>query len=416
MIAKLRCLSKKAVYKMLSAFFILAFSFSFTVYAAPSPPEIDATSAILIESGRGQVLFAKHEKARLHVSTMCKMMTTLLAIEMAKLDQEVTISKESSGTGGATLHLEAGEKYTVEDLLYAVMLESANDAANALAEHVGGNIGKFVEIMNNKARELNLKDTHFKNPTGLFDKDQYTTASDIARLMKYSLGNQTFNKFFSCKATPWDKDGRRQILLNKNRLFWNYDGVDGGKVGYYDEDKYSVITSATRSNLRLVSIVLDSPVDNAFNDSTKMLDYGFINFRTGVLVYKGQKLTESTIEGKKVGLVSSSDEYYTFPTGESYIKDISFDIMKNPAPPITKDKIIGVARYTLSDDSQIDVTLYPDTEILPPENKIQKAVDNLKQNKGLTVLLIVLSAAEVLLAVYYSARFVGRKIFKRLKY
>ncbi|NSW89355.1 MAG: D-alanyl-D-alanine carboxypeptidase [Firmicutes bacterium] len=363
-------------------------------------PEIKAPSAILIEAERGQILYKKQADKKLHISTANKIMTAVLVIEKGDLESKVTISKESTASEGSVLFLTVGEKYTVEDLLNAIILTNANDAANALAEYIGGDINKFVEIMNTKAKELNMQNTYFTNPTGLYDSAQYTTANDIGILMKYALGLPTFNRIFSYRAVPWvDKKGT-DLLTNSNRLFWEYEGVDGGKTGYIQKELQTAITTATRNDRRLIAIVLDAPENSVLQDSVKLLDYGFNNFKKGVLVSKNQPLTSITIGDKEINLISTSDIYYTYPIGETYVKSFSFNISKNLKPPITKSMIIGIARYTLQDGTIIDVNLYPETEILPPDNFYTTLVKRLKENRDIFILLIFLICIEVLIILY----------------
>jgi len=361
---------------------------------------IKAPSAILIEADRGQILFKKQADKKLHISTVSKIMTAVLVIEKGDLEAKVTISKESITAEGSVLFLTVGEKYTVEDLLNAIIITNANDAANALAEYVGSDISKFVDIMNNKAKELNMKNTNFTNPTGLYDKEQYTTANDIAILMKYALSLPAFNRIFSYRAVPWvDKKGT-DLLTNSNKLFWSYDGVDGGKIGYNQKELQTAVTTATRNNRRLIAIILDAPEDSVFQDSVKLLDYGFNNFKKGVLVPKNQTLTSTAIGDKEINLIANSDIYYTHPIGETYVKSFSFNIAKDIKPPITKSMIVGIARYTLLDDTVIDVNLYPETEILLPDNFRTTLVKQLKENRDIFILLIILICIEILIIIY----------------
>jgi len=374
-------------------------------------PDIKASSAILVESARGQVLYEKQSSRKLHISAACKIMTALVAIEKADLSSKVTISKESVDAEGSALSLEVGKKYSVEDLLYGIMLTSANDAAKALAEYVGGDINKFVVLMNNKAHELNMKDTHFANPTGLYDESQYTTAYDIALLMKYALSNPTFNRMFSIKAMPWvNGQGEVKILTNQNKLFWSYDGVDGGKTGFNEKDRQTAITTATRGNMRLISIVLDSPENSVFEDSAQILDFGFDNYKTSILVSKDSPQKTIQIGDKEINLVSISDVYYTHPIGESYIKSFECTTIPDLNPPINKNSVVGTARYVLNDNTVISIDLYPDTEILPPEDFRSSIKKVITENKDIFYLLLILVFIEVILIIYNIIKFIKRLI------
>jgi len=384
------------------------------LFPAP-PPNIDAPSSILIESRRGQILYEKNSREKLHISAACKIMTTLVTIEkmQGELDSKVTISKESADTEGAALKLEVGEKYSVEDLLYAVMLRSANDAANALAEYVGGDMENFVALMNDKALELNLLDTHFSNPSGLYDETQYTTAYDLSLLIKYAIGNPIFDRIFSTKSRPWaNSDGTFDILVNQNNLFWEYEGIDGGKTGFNNNDQHTAITTATRNGQRLICVVLDSPKDSVFVDSEKLLDYGFNNFRSGILVRKGEPLKTIQVGDKEINLVSINDVYYTYPIGDSYIKNYEVKVAENLEPPIKKSVSIGTARYILADDTIIDISLYPDVDINPPEDFATIVKKKLMENKDILYLLAILLVIEVILILYNIIKLIG-KVFKK---
>lgn len=383
----------------------------------PVGPNVDAVSAILMESERGQVLYKKHPNEKLHISAANKIMTCLLAIENSNenLDAKITISKESVEAEGSALNLEVGEKYTLEELLYAVMLTSANDAAKAVAEFIGGDINTFVTMMNNKASELNLKNTHFVNPTGLYDESQFTTAYDVALLTKYAISKPMFNRIFSTQVKPWTrKNGETKILTSQNDLFWSYDGVDGGKTGYNNEEQQTVITTATRGNQRFICVILDSPKKSMFEDSIKLLDFGFNNFRKGILVRKNDPLETITVQENEIHLISKFDVYYTHPIGESYIKTFDFDIVENLELPIESNKIIGTAKYVLNDNTVIEVNLYADREIPLPETFYDSVKRKFMQNKDILILVGILVAIEVLIILYHLLRFISkivRKIF-----
>lgn len=381
---------------------------------------VKASSALVTDSKRGQVLYQKNPKTKIHISTASKIMTALLCIEKSKLDAKVTISKESVESiegEGSLLNLGVGEKYTVEELLYALLLTSANDVANALAEFVGGDMDNFTKMMNAKAKDLKLTDTVFMNPSGLYDDSQYTTAYDISLLLQEALKNPVFNNLFACKARPWYNKNGVQVLTNQNKLFWSYDGVDGGKTGYNNKNQISAITTVTRNNQRLICIVLESPEKEVFTDSTLLLDYCFNNFKAGILVSKGQVIRTTEIEGKAINLISREPVYYTFPKGEDFIKSLDISLDQNLKLPLTIDHMVGNARYTLMDGTVIDVSLYPERDAAPPENTLSRIVKTLDANRDILVLLIILCSIEILLILYNLGRFlfwIARKIKARL--
>jgi serine-type D-Ala-D-Ala carboxypeptidase (penicillin-binding protein 5/6) len=359
-------------------------------------PEISAPSAILVEAESGQVLYSKNIDQPLHISAACKLMTTLIACENADFYSYVTVSSESVDAEGSALSLEVGAKYELGDLLYGIMLTSANDAAKAVAEHTAGDIGKFVEMMNDTAANLKMTGTHFTNPTGLYDENQYTTAEDISLLIKYAISNPNFNKAFSIKARPWyNSDNTTNILTSPNKLFWSYDGVEGGKTGFNKKEQQTVITTAFRENMRLISIVLDSPEKDLFTSAAALFDYGFNNFRKSTLVSKGDVLKTVALDGNEINLISQNDISYIHPLGESYIK--TFTATADLKTPVRKAVPVGSASYVLQDGTTVNVSLYPETEVIPPEDFFSTARKKMLENKDILVMVLFLASLEVIL-------------------
>jgi len=372
-------------------------------------PEISAPSALLMEAETGQILYEKNINAPLHISAANKLMTILVAIENGNLSSYVTASSESVNTEGSTLSLAVGEKYLLGDLLSAVMLTSANDAAIAVAEHVSsGDIGKFVDLMNKTAEKLGMSDTHFSNPTGLYDESQYTTARDIALLVRYAIANPQFNTLFTSKVKLWSDKNKSSLLTSPFRLFWEYDGILGGKTGYNTREKQTVISTASRSNLKLISIVLDAPEETMFTDTKTLLDYGFNNFRKSTLVSKNDVIKTVEFEGHEVRLISQSDIMYVHPLGESYIKD--FNVNVDLKTPLKKTVPAGSAVYVLNDDTEVRISLYPESEIVPVEDvktRLQKLV---MENKDIFLIVAILAAIEILLLITNVGKLIARLI------
>lgn len=383
--------------------------------ALPSEPAVEATSALLFEIKRGQVLYAKNPDEPLHIAAASKLMTVYIAIEKLDLNTMVTASKEAVNTEGALLELTVGEKYTTESLIYASMLSNANDATIALAEAVGGTVEGFVKLMNDYASSLNMTNTVFVNPTGSYDENQHTTASDLAKLIRHAITtNPTFERVFASQAKAWFDEDKTLVLTNVNDMFWSYDGVDGGKVDYNDPQRQTVITSVTRNQQRLVCLLLDSSPENMYEDSIKLLDYGFNNFRRGPLVSKGQALDTITIEGHEVSLIAGNDVYYTYPVGDNYIQEIHYDLIEsNMKLPLYKNTSLGNVKFTLTDGTVITVDLFPDKEILPELTTFEKAKKRLLEYREILYIIIGLCAVEILLILSKLAGFIYRKAIAR---
>jgi D-alanyl-D-alanine carboxypeptidase/D-alanyl-D-alanine carboxypeptidase (penicillin-binding protein 5/6) len=369
---------------------------------------ISSPSYILIDASRGQVLLSKNPEEKLHISAACKLMTVLIAIENSDLYSNVTISKESVDAEGSALSLEVGEKYMLEDLLYGIMLTSANDAAKAVAEHVSGSIPNFVSRMIETAAKLKMNNTHFTNPTGLYDAEQYTTASDIVSMIKYAIGNSSFRRVFSARARPWvHQDKSTAILTSPNKLFWSYEGIEGGKMGYNNKEKQSLIAYAKRDGIDLICVVLDTPEKRLFPDSSSIMDYGFTNFMKSTLVKRGDRLGTINVEGSEINLIAAEDIYYLHPEGESYIQNVS--VSSDPGLPLKKNKVAGTATFKLTDGTIIDAALYPEREIVPPEDFITVAMQKLKANKDIMYLIYFLIALEIFLLLTKILRRIFRK-------
>jgi D-alanyl-D-alanine carboxypeptidase (penicillin-binding protein 5/6) len=377
-------------------------------------PEINAPSAMLIESSTGQLIYAKNPDKRLHISAACKLMTILVAVENANLSSYITVSSDSVSAEGSALNLEAGSKYALIDLLYAIMLTSANDAAIAVSEYVGnGNIHEFVRMMNQTASKLGMKNTHFSNPTGLYDEDQYTTAGDISLLMKYAVSIPMFNTIYSSKAHPWFTKNEAKILTSANKLFWSYDGIDGGKTGYNNKDQQTIVCSATKMNMKLICIILDTPEAAMYVDATALFDYGFENYRLSTLISKGDVVKTEEFEGQEINLISQNDILYIHPLGESYID--KFNVKSELKAPIKKNMPVGSAEYVLKDGTVINISLYPGSEITVPDDTMTIIKKKITENKDIFYLVVFLAAIEVILVLFKIGKLM-LSIVKKSKY
>lgn len=365
------------------------------VLAAVSPPEIQAEAALLFDMEHGQILYEKASDQKLHISTACKLMTALLALEKIKSGQKIPVSKDALSTDGAILNLEAGEKYDADGLLAAIMLTPANDAAKALAEYVGKDTKRFVGMMNQKAKELNMTNTVFKNSTGLTDPEQHTTAKDIYLLLKYALKNPDFKRLFTIKGIPFNG----KSLINSNKLIWRYEGAEGGKAGYNNKDKQSAVTLASRNNRNLISIVLFSKEDTVWSDSINLLDYGFNNFMRGAIAKKGEKIKTIKAGETKINLVSSEDVFYTYPYDDSNIRKVEFSTPDEVKPPIKKDIPLGNIVYTLKDGTIITIPLFSDRDFSLPPTVLSYINNRFKESGDLVYFVLFLIFVEIILIV-----------------
>lgn len=285
-----------------------------TVYAAansdsdtwPEGPSIQAEAAVLMDADTGTVLYEKNAAERLYPASITKIMTTLVAIENSSLSDEVTFTNdmmEEVEYDSSRLGVSPGEHMTMEQCLYVIMLASANDVAYGVAEQVGGSIDSFVELMNQKAAELGCVDTHFVNPHGLQDENHYTSAHDMALIMKAAMENETFKKISGTTQyiiSPTNEAENGYIVNNHHKMITNsqysYEGCTGGKTGYTTLAGNTLVTTATRGDLNLICVVLKDQTPNHYLDTAELLDWGFDTFQAFSVTENETKyqLTEST--------------------------------------------------------------------------------------------------------------------------
>ena len=389
----------------------LQFSLQNPVFADDeSKPKTDAVSAMLFDARRGQILYKKASDEKSFTPLASRIMTTLIILEKVDLDAMIIASKEAANAEGATLKLTVGEKYSTRNLLTALMLTGSPDAAITLAEYVGGSERGFVDIMNEYASNLGLSNTRFTNVVGRYDENQYTTIDDMLVLMKYALSNSSFNRLFGTQAKPWYDEHKTLVLTNTNNMFWSYPGTDGGATAGYDADFQSIVTTATKNNMRLVCVLLDVPTKSMYNDSIEILNYGFDNFLHGTLVAAGSSQQAITVEGQSLNLIVTSDVYYIHPKGEDYIKDIAINVDQSKLKlPITKNTAVGMLTFTLEDDTVINVELYPDREILPQKTKRQILRERFMENRELVYVIIGLIIIELIMGAYKLFNFIKKK-------
>ncbi len=275
-------------------------------------PAVSASSACIIECNSGEVIYEKNSTKSMPMASTTKIMTAIVAIENAPMKKIVTVSSEAVGVEGSSIYLCENERLTTEELLYALMLESANDAACALAIEIGGSVDGFVDMMNDKASSLGLRNTHFTNPHGLSDSEHYSTAQDLASLMAYCMKNETFAKITSTKKFSLDgaDDSYSRLLVNHNRLLGTYDGITGGKTGYTKNAGRCLVTSCERNGVSLCAVTLNAPDD--WNDHKSMYSYGFTLYKRVVLESAGQfEYTAPVCGGEKNTLYAHTRENVT---------------------------------------------------------------------------------------------------------
>lgn len=265
-----------------------------------SASDISAKGAVLVEAQSGQVVFGKNINAKMPMASTTKIMTALVVLENASLDDIVTIEPYMTGIEGSSIYLHPGEKLTIEELLYALMLESANDASVALAYSVAGSIEGFADMMNEKAKELGLECTHFTNPHGLDSDEHYTTPYELAVIALKAMEKPKFLEIVSTakKTIPLNNGEGTRVLINHNRLLRSYDGTIGIKTGYTKKCGRCLVSCAKRSGVMLICVTLNDP--NDWHDHAALLDYGFTQYENITLANPGDyTVALNTIGGNK---------------------------------------------------------------------------------------------------------------------
>ncbi|MCQ6558080.1 D-alanyl-D-alanine carboxypeptidase family protein [Paenibacillus mendelii] len=255
---------------------------------APAPIGTHAKAAALIDVESGRLLYSKDGDTPMRIASLTKIMTAIVAIEHGKLSDKVKTSKRAFAKEGSSIYLKLGEEMSLQNMLYGLMLRSGNDAATAIAEHVGGSEEGFVHLMNEKARMLGLTNSQFMNPHGLDQEGHYSSANDLAKLTAYAMHNPTFKAIVKTpvKTAPNPNDEWDYKWTNKNKMLHMYDGADGVKTGYTKLSLRCLVSSATRNGQQLAAVTIND--SNDWVDHSKLLDWGFANYPLTEIAYKGQ--------------------------------------------------------------------------------------------------------------------------------
>lgn len=342
---------RKILLKSLISFIIASQILNIAVFAevGTKSVSVSAECAVLIDAGSGQVVYEKNADKKQSMASTTKIMTALVALENGDIDGKVRFPKEAVGVEGSSIYAVANEEFTLRELLYALMLRSANDAAAAIAIVVGGSIEGFADMMNEKAAELGLENTHFDNPHGLDSKEHYTTAKDLAKIAAAALKNELFKEIVGTKKYTISLNGEesKRLLVNHNRLLKSYDGCIGVKTGFTKKSGRCLVSAAQREGLTLICVTLNAPDD--WNDHRKMLDYGF------------SLIENKSFDGRSVSglvpVVGGNAEYiqyagcgqvsFTLKKGQGEIKT-AVELRSFYYAPVNEGDVIGRIVYTLN--------------------------------------------------------------------
>jgi D-alanyl-D-alanine carboxypeptidase (penicillin-binding protein 5/6) len=287
---------KRALRRYICIFILIgAMPFTNITYAAPPPIDTQAVGAALIDVESGRIMYSEKGDVPLRIASLTKIMTAIVAIERGNLADTVKVTKNAYAKEGSSIYLKLGEEMSLNNMLYGLMLRSGNDAATAIAEHVGGSVEGFVYMMNEEARLIGMTHSHFNNPSGLDDgNDHYASANDMAKLTAHALNNPVFKEIVKTKQkkVPNPNEKWDYTWFNKNKMLTLFEGADGVKTGYTKLARRCLVSSATRGGQQLAVVTLNDSDDWA--DHARLLTYGFQNYPLKQLVSKGEKAEEGT--------------------------------------------------------------------------------------------------------------------------
>lgn len=384
---------------------------------ASAQPVVNGKSAVLINAETGQILYQKNAFLKGYPASTTKIITALLAIEKLKPDEVVTVSKTACqlDPDSSTAGIVPGEKLTVKELLYCLLLDSANESANALAEKISGNIPSFVKLMNKRVKELGGKNSNFVTTNGLHRPNHYTTPYDLSRVamqcMKYPLFRQIV-KTDIYHTQPTNKHPKGIYLSNTDKLINKYKGSRylypyalGIKTGYTSQALHTFVSAAKKGNLELISVVFYS--QDAFQDTLKILNYGFNNFKVVNLI-KGN-LTVKRVKiyngDKDLALKTASDLNYTFRNNETGKPTSKIDIKADIKAPIVKGQVVGSMRFFLNHKQFAEGTLVAGNNV--DEASLLKKIQN--KSKHINLIQIVSAAVVIIVLLLVSLNILRKR-------
>ena len=351
--------------RIIATVLLAAILFSvFTIFVfSEEPLSVSAKGAALYSPDTGSFLYEKNGDTRYPMASTTKIMTALVAAEEGTLSKKIRIPKEAVGIEGSSLYLREGECFTLEELLYGLMLQSANDAATVIALAIGGSIEGFSDKMNEKAAALGLQNTHFENPHGLDSENHYTTAKDLARLGAAAIQNETVRTISSTYKKIIGEGESARLIVNHNKLLRSYEGAIGLKTGFTKKCGRCLVGAAERNGVTLVSTTLAAPDDWA--DHTRMLDYGFSSLTAYARLAPGEFTQEISVLGGKSGTVTVTNKDGFSLVERKGLSDVTMRVCLNPAvtAPIHKGDVLGQILFLRDGESVGSVALTAETEV-----------------------------------------------------
>jgi D-alanyl-D-alanine carboxypeptidase (penicillin-binding protein 5/6) len=328
--------------------------------ASGGPADLRAKAACVIDAVSGRILYQAGAHDQRAIASTTKIMTALVVLERSKLDDVVTVSRQAAATTGSSVRLAEGERMTVEDLLYGLLLNSGNDSAVALAEHTGGSLEAFVTLMNARARALGAVATQFRNPHGLDEPGHYSTAYELCLITRAAMANPAFRAIVATrrKVIAWPGRDSDRALHNHNRLLWKYDGADGVKTGYTLQAGRCLVASASRDGWQVIAAVLRS--DRVWDDTTALLDVVYRDYEPVTVVRRGELVGTVRVERgepSRVKAVAAADLTVRVAGDEESRLETVEDLPSAVGAPVEVGDIVGavVVRVGGVEAGRVDV-------------------------------------------------------------
>lgn len=421
---------KKLLTKIILLLFIFTNSISnISITNANAMPYLEAQGVVLMDGKSGEILYSQNADVQYEPASITKVMTAIVVLENTKLTDNVTIGEKPPMVDGSAIGIREGEVYTIEELLIAMLLESANDCAEALAEFVSGSNAEFGKLMTERAKELGATNTVFKNPSGLTEEGHFTTANDMAKIMRFALNFKDFIRISRISSYKYENhpysDGTEKWATNRNNCYvdwsqWYYDKLYSGKTGWTPEANHTYVAAAVEGDEVLVASFLNAVnKDSQYSSVGQLFDWGFDNFDSIKVVDKGEILSEYKIsENVSVPLLSNRTIYYTLQAGQdkNVSKTVNYQDKDYTESSIKKGDVLFDATLSINGEDYSNVELLSgiDREYTT-KLKIENTINEITSNK-VFIISMVLLILFIIYLVIRRVRFLKRRKSIRAKY
>ncbi len=425
---------KKKLFAILMAASIILSTLIISNAQVPAQPDITSESGVLIDYKTKEILYNKNAFKKMYPASTTKVMTALLTLENCKnLDEVVNIDYDLGYVGGSSMYIKQGESFTVRQLLEFMLIHSANDAAVALANHIGGSIDEFKDLMNSRAKELGCQTTHFNNPNGMPDENHYTSAYDLALIARAAMNREEFRRIVkstNVQLAPTEQTPEWRVYKNSNRFLWGtggghqinyrnqwinikYDLIDGIKTGYTNAAGNCLISSGEKDGMRLISVILKAKGSDVYLDSRTLIDFGFENYHFEQYISKDKILGEKNIffsKEKKLQYSLDKDVGFVVENGQTLDSlNLKYNVVLNEdiKPPLKTGDIVGYVEIYRAD------TLSSTENLVSVSDLNSLSLLAMAKNIALKLIKYLLMLTVSLISIGLIVRFVNINILRK---